>query len=56
MTCRALHDALAMMVDDCEHLLDILEGRAEQKWGYEYQRQRIASARAALAEQTPCPA
>ncbi len=41
-------EALKECADDCEHLLNILVGRAEQEWDYEYQVQRIARFRAAL--------
>lgn len=43
-------DAVAMLIYDCEHLLAILEGKAEEAWNYEYQRQRIASARDVLEQ------
>lgn len=47
-----------MMIADCEHMLDILEGRAEEQWSYEHQRARIAQAKATLLEpkeEQPCP-
>lgn len=43
-----LREALTMMTDDCEHLLNILEGKAEQEWNYDHQRERIARVRTAL--------
>jgi hypothetical protein len=36
---------LRELAEGCEHLIDILEGKAEQEWNYEYLRARIAHAR-----------
>jgi hypothetical protein len=36
---------LQELADGCEHLIDILEGKAEQEWSYEYLRAWITRAR-----------
>lgn len=39
---------LKELADDAEHLVNILERKAEQEWNYDYQRERIAEARRVL--------
>lgn len=36
------------LADDAEHLVNILERKAEEEWNYEYQRRRIEIARQEL--------
>lgn len=38
-------EALEQMTEDCANLVNIIEGKAEQEWDYEYQRERITNAR-----------
>jgi hypothetical protein len=38
-------DDCEQLVTVCEHLVDVLEGKAEQQWDYRYPREKIAVVR-----------
>lgn len=48
---QRLRDVAVMMIAQCEHLLDILEYKAEEEWTYKPRRARIAQAKATLLEE-----
>jgi hypothetical protein len=45
---KTLIQQLRHTSDDCEHLVNVLEGKAEQDWDYKYQREKIAAARSRI--------